>query len=171
MCPSPAAQRQTALALRDARDADGEGVAALVASCFAEYPGCLFSWDEFPELRAPASWAAARGTRMWVAQERAGEIVGVLCATPDGTAVELHKFYVAAHLRGSGLARRLTDELFALAKRLGASEVFLWTDTRFTRAHRFYEKLGFERQPGTRALHDISETLEFHYRLTLKAAP
>jgi putative acetyltransferase len=156
-------------ALRPVRDADGLAVAALIEACFAEYPGCLFSWDEFPELRAPASWADGRGTRMWVAEDEAGAVVGCLCATPAGSDVELHKFYVARHWRGTGLATSLVEQLFALASESRAERIVLWTDTRFVRAHRFYEKLGFVRGPETRLLHDISDSEEFFYALSLQA--
>jgi putative acetyltransferase len=158
--------------LRPVRDDNGTAVAALIEACFAEYPGCLFSWDEFPELRAPASWATSRGTRMWVLDGADGTINGCICATPDGNgdgagAVELHKFYLASHLRGSGLAQALAAKVFDCASETGATSLFLWTDTRFTRAHRFYEKLGFVRQPETRLLGDISDTEEFYYVLAL----
>ena len=156
--------------LRPVRDEDGTAVADLVAACFAEYEGCLFSWDEFPELKAPAAWAAERGTRFWIAAVQGGEIAGCICATPEAggqkaeSTVELHKFYVAAHLRGSGLAHALVAKAFDLAQETGASAIVLWTDTRFTRAHGFYEKHGFVRQAGSRRLMDISDTTEFHYR-------
>ncbi len=155
------------ITIRAVRDEDGLAVAALIMACFAEYDGCLFSWEEFPELRAPAVWAASRGTSMWVAEDVAGAIVGCVCATPEHGKVELHKFYVAEPMRGSGLAVQLADRLLQLAREGQAEEVFLWTDSRFTRAHRFYEKLGFVRLAETRLLHDISNTTEFHYRLCL----
>jgi putative acetyltransferase len=172
LMPSRSPVLNCAPALRLACDSDGAAVAALIEACFAEYPGCLFSWDEFPELRAPAQWASARGTRMWVIDGSDGTITGCICATPDGKgAVELHKFYLASHLRGSGLAQALSAKVFELADETRATSIFLWTDTRFTRAHRFYEKLGFVRQPGTRLLGDISDTEEFHYKLTLGNSP
>jgi putative acetyltransferase len=159
-------------ALRPVADADGEAVAALIEACFAEYPGCLFSWDEFPELRAPATWAAGRGTRMWVLDGQDAAIDGCICATADGQgSIELHKFYLARALRGSGLARQLAARVFERAHESNARSIVLWTDTRFTRAHRFYEKLGFVRQPQTRLLGDISDTAEFFYTLQLADPP
>jgi putative acetyltransferase len=169
---APAHIENASLALRPVTNADGEGVAALIKACFGEYPGCRFTWDEFPELRAPATWAASRGTRMWVIDREPGIIDGCICATPDGAgAVELHKFYLASDLRGSGLANVLAAKVFACASETGARHIHLWTDTRFSRAHRFYEKLGFVRQPGTRLLHDISDTVEFLYIFNLSTAP
>ena len=39
----------------------------------------------------------------------------------------------------------------------------LWSDTRFDRAHRFYEKRGYVRHGPIRVLHDLSNSLEFGY--------
>ena len=39
----------------------------------------------------------------------------------------------------------------------------LWSDTRFDRAHRFYEKRSYVRQGPIRVLDDISNSLEFGY--------
>lgn len=153
--------------IRPVADADGPAVAALIEACFAEYPGCLFAWDEFPELRAPAAWAQGRGTRFWIANDGAGagRVAGCICATPTAAGeMELHKFYVTAGWRGTGLADTLHGLVLGEASRCGASAIMLWSDTRFTRAHRFYEKRGYVRQPGTRLLGDISDSEEFHYR-------
>jgi putative acetyltransferase len=160
--PSDTATEAGAFTLRPVADADGMAVARLIADCFAEYPGCLYEPSEFPELEAPAAWAASRGTRFTIA-EADGALIGCICATPDGAGwMELHKFYVAAAWRGGVVARAL----FAEVERAAALShgVLLWTDTRFTRAHRFYERQGFVRQSETRLLHDVSNSEEFHYR-------
>jgi GNAT superfamily N-acetyltransferase len=171
MSAAPSADAAVPAPPRPVNDSDGVAVAALIAACFAEHPGCLFSWGEFPELVAPATWAAGRGTRMWVIDGADGVIAGCICATPDGAgSVELHKFYLAGHLRGSGLAQRLAAKVFDLAGEIGAERIVLWTDTRFTRAHSFYEKLGFVGDSGTRALGDISNSEEFFCSLTLAGA-
>ncbi len=156
------------MTLRPATDADGPALSALIAATFAEYPGCLFIDDEFPELAAPASHYAARGGRLIVA-ETAGRIVGSLAAVMtevQGTG-ELFKVYAAADQRGSGLAQRLYAEGEDFLRRHGAREIVLWSDTRFERGHRFYEKLGFVREPVERYLADASASWEFFFRKTL----
>ena len=40
--------------------------------------------------------------------------------------------------------------------------------TRFTRAHRFYERSGYERTGRTRELHDISNTTEYHFTKSIR---
>lgn len=80
------------LHIRPARDGDGTALAALIATTFAEYPGCLFLDEEFPELRAPASHYARLGGQLFVA-EAGGEVIGSLAAvmTPVRGTGELFK--------------------------------------------------------------------------------
>ena len=155
--------------IRDATDGDSEPLAALIAASFAEYPNCHFVWEEFPELRQPASAFAAKGGRLWVADAPGGGIAGSLAATPvpSQNAVEITKVYADPAFRGSGLAQALFAEALAFARAGGFGEMMLWSDTRFERGHRFYEKLGFRRWPCERYLADISETWEYHFRLPL----
>ncbi|MDP3408874.1 GNAT family N-acetyltransferase [Bosea sp. (in: a-proteobacteria)] len=159
--------------IRPARDDDSEPLARLIAACFAEYPNCAFVWDEFPELRAPASHFAAKGGRLWIVDGPDGGIAGSLAATPlpEQNAVEITKVYAAPAFRGSGLAQALFAEALAFAQAGGHSEMMLWSDTRFARGHRFYEKLGFRRWPGERYLADVSATWEYHFRLSLAGQP
>ncbi len=163
------------LHIRDARDDDEHGLIALIDSCFREYPGCVTDVDgEMPELRAIASHAARRRGRFWIA-ERAGAVVGSVGvvpapgAAPDGGGMELIKLYVLASERGSGLGRRLVGLVEDEARQCGAPLLELWSDTRFTRAHRLYALLGFERSGRTRDLHDRSNTREYHFVKSMRA--
>jgi putative acetyltransferase len=166
----------TDLRIRPATDADGDGLAALISGCFAEYEGCLFDRAaEFPELDAIATHFAERGGAIWVAEpeeRRAGHIVGsIACApTEEAGTVELFKLYVAREIRGRGLARSLLGRVIGFADERGATSVRLFTDTRFLDAHRFYERNGFVRLPGSRSLHDLSNSWEYPYRLSLSGA-
>ncbi len=155
--------------LRDARDSDSEGLAALIAASFAEYPGCLFEWSEFPELRRPASHFAAKGGRLWIADAPDGGVAGSIGVTPvpEQNAAELTKVYVAPGWRGAGLAQALFAEALAFAKDGGFAEMMLWSDSRFARGHGFYRKQGFVAWPGERYLADVSATWELHFRRNL----
>jgi len=160
-------------AIRDVRDPDSEGLAALIAASFAEYPNCHFVWDEMPELRAPARHYAGKGGRLCIAEDARGRIVGSLGVVPvaEQGAAELVKVYAAPEYRGSGLAQALFAEALAFAREAGLRELMLWSDTRFARGHRFYEKLGFRRWPGERYLADLSQSWEYHFRRPVQAPP
>lgn len=149
--------------VRPARDDDEDGLIAVIGGCFAEYPGCVLDVDgEIPELRAIDSHVRRRDGRFWVA-ELAGRVVGCVGAVPTADGMELVKLYVDRTARGRGIGGRLValveDE--AALRRSGFIE--LWTDTRFSDAHRLYERLGYRRLPETRALHDLSSSVEYHY--------
>jgi putative acetyltransferase len=151
--------------LRPGRDSDAQGLIALIGGVFSEYPGCVLELDgEMPELRRIASYFAEHDGRFWVA-EREGEIVGCIGLTPasDPRGIELKKLYVRSTERKSGLGGRLVALVEAAAHERGAAFIDLWSDTRFTTAHAFYEKRGWVRGPNTRELHDLSQTVEYYF--------
>ncbi|HWT99451.1 MAG TPA: GNAT family N-acetyltransferase [Terriglobales bacterium] len=167
----------TEVAIRDARDDDAEGLTRIVAAITAEFPGCIFDLEaDFPELKQPRSSFEAEGGRFWVAESqmtgpgfRTSEIVGCCGFLPadDPDGIELLRVYLRPDLRGSGLALKMFKIVQAVARQRGAGFIELWTDNRFKAAQRFYEKLGFTRQPGERLLNDRSRSSEYQYLLKL----
>ncbi|MHB2167182.1 N-acetyltransferase family protein [Alsobacter sp. R-9] len=154
----------SSLTIRTAVDADGPGIRALIAGVFAEYEDCPFVDAEFPELAAPATHFAAHDGALWVVTE-GDRVIGSLAVArtvrPD--VFELFKVYLAAGMRGRGLAATLLGLAEDHARARGGHRLVLWSDTRFTAGHRFYQRHGFERFPGTRALHDAARSLEFGF--------
>ncbi|GAC1484377.1 MAG: hypothetical protein NVS2B11_10030 [Acetobacteraceae bacterium] len=115
---------------------------------------------EAPELRALASHYAQRGGALWVA----GKADGMSATAPlRAECWEICRVYVRPGLHGGGLGHALLDRAEAHAVASGARELVLWTDTRFRRAHRFYEARSFVRDGPVRALHDIAGTIEYRY--------
>ncbi|WP_198375848.1 GNAT family N-acetyltransferase [Neoroseomonas rubea] len=156
--------------LREGRDSDADGFIALIGACWAEYPGCVLDVDgEVPELRALASYFRDQGGALWVAEDQ-GRVVGMVGTRPlkDDAAWEICRMYVDAGARGAGLAAALLGTAEAHARAAGAERLVLWTDTRFTRAHRFYEKRGYVRHGSIRILDDLSHSLEFRYAKPLR---
>ena len=150
--------------IRPGRDADAAGIIALIGACWGEYPSIVFDLDaEVPELRALASYYGAQGGTLWVAEaDRC--VAGMIAVVPrDGGAWEICRLYVLAAWRGDGLAHRLLGLAEQQARASGATRLILWSDTRFERAHRFYEKRGYVRSGPIRVLADLSDTLEFGY--------
>ena len=151
--------------LREGRDDDAAGFIALIGDCWAEYPGCILDVDgEERELRALASYFQRHGGALWAA-EQAGRVIGMVGARPlaEAGGWEICRLYVAAEARGAGLAQPLLDTAETHARASGAERLVLWTDTRFTRAHAFYEKRSYLRQGAIRVLDDLSKSLEFRY--------
>lgn len=150
--------------IRPAVNADGAAIGRLMAGVFAEYPGCVYVAAEFPELATVADHYAGHDGAIWVV-ERAGDLIGSLAvaASWEPGVMELHKVYLSSRHRGRGVAGQLLELGEAFAREGGAHLLRLWTDTRFVQGHRFYERQGFIRRPGIRALHDASASLEFPY--------
>lgn len=147
--------------LRPVTDADAGGVQALVDGCFAAYPGCVL------ELDGPDAWMRAPGSlrpTLQVVPDPARGLSACIGWAPAGAdAVELKSLYVAAPHRRRGYAAALVGLVERTARQRGARQVELWTDTRFTDAHRRYERLGYTRLPGERPLHDASQSIEYPY--------
>jgi GNAT superfamily N-acetyltransferase len=150
--------------IRPGCDADGPAFIALIRACWSAYPGVRLDVDaEMPELRALATYYTGQAGALWAA-EAGGQVVGVIATRPlDRQAWEVCRVYVDPALHGSGLGHALLDqaELHGIAG--GAERLMLWTDTRFDRAHRFYEKRSYVRHGPVRVLRDISNSLEFGY--------
>jgi GNAT superfamily N-acetyltransferase len=150
--------------LRAGRDDDAASIIRIIGDCWAEYPGCVMDLDgEVPELRTLATYCAGRRGMFWVT-ENGGAVVGLVCAYPLGDGVwELAKMYVARAQRGTGIAEALAEAAEAHARAQGGRAMKLWSDTRFGRAHRFYEKRSYVRAGPIRALGDRSNSIEFAY--------
>ena len=150
--------------LRAGRDDDAAGFIALVGACWAEYPGNILDVDgENPELRALATYYATAGGALW-AVEHHGAIAGMLATKPIGDDVwELCKVYTTPALRGTGMAQTMIAAAEAFARAHGGTTMKLWSDTRFDRAHRFYEKQSYLRAGPLRVLNDLSRSIEFVY--------
>lgn len=157
-----------ALLIRDGNDTDSWDLIGLIAACWAEYPGCVLDvHGEEPWLLTPATTLAAQGGRLWVAESERRVVACVALRPARGGGVELKSLYVARSVRRAGLGSRLVALVEAEAARRGASAIELWSDTRFTNAHALYQRLGYERDPHTRDLHDRSRSVEYGYRKSL----
>lgn len=154
------------IAIRPARNEDGDALGRLIARCWADYPGSYFDrHGEMSGLDRIASDYEAAGGVVWSAVG-GDRIVGSVAVAPAGEvggAWEAAKVYVDPRLRRAGLGRRLMTLAEDHAADHGAQRIVLWTDTRFVTAHRFYERLGYVADGRTRALRDLSNSVEYFY--------
>jgi GNAT superfamily N-acetyltransferase len=180
-------RRELLPGLRRVRDSDAAALQNLIATAWAEYPGCVLDVDgEEPWLRAPGSAHAAGAGEparaLWVVPAdpadpigAAGPAGGVLAsvavwARPGANlaaAAELKTLYVSALVRRRGLGAALVRRAEREARRWEAGQMRLWTDTRFTDAHRLYRRLGYRATGNRRDLHDRSATTEIEFHRSL----
>ena len=155
--------RDERIVIERARASDAPAVIALIGRVFAEY---RFSWDpalEVPDLFDFDRRYGAPAGSFWVAR-LGGQVVGSVGVErlPDGQA-ELHRLYLDATLRGQGVGRALVETVLGWCRGTGIRRLTLWSDTRFDRAHRLYERMGF-RQTGEREVpDDPNDTRELSY--------
>lgn len=151
--------------LRAVTDADADAVRRLIGDCFAEYEGCVLDLDGVDAwMAAPASAYAAKGGGFWLlVTPRGGALACVGWAPGEPGRVELKNLYVSASARRQGLGHRLADLVESAAVGRGATEIFLWSDTRFLDAHRLYARLGYRRTGEARPLNDPSQSIEYGF--------
>ena len=156
-------------AVRPVQDSDAQDLFGLLSLCFADYPGCFVDpHDDLPELRAPATAIAQKGGAFWVAEDERGRVRGCVAVDfPEPGIAELHRLYVRPDQRRRGLGEGLVRLAEDYARGRGATRMVFWSDTRFTTAHRLYERLGYEQVGGTRDLGDISNSVEYRFERDL----
>lgn len=76
------------------------------------------------------------------APARQDQAVGFLSVTPEAHA-KLNKLYLLPELHGRGLGAAMIERACAIARELGASELWLQVNKRNERAIRAYERAGF----------------------------
>jgi N-acetylglutamate synthase-like GNAT family acetyltransferase len=152
--------------VRPANDEDSDRIIALIDEVYSEYQGCVLLVDEEePELRAPASSYYKLGGQFWVA-ECGDQVCGTVALTPTDAphVARLNKLYVSPHARGRGIGQTLCDLVERTARNdMSADMMMLYTDSRFLNAHRLYDRLGYDRQPGLVHRADASKSVEYVY--------
>ncbi len=178
------------IALRPARDDDAQDLFGLLSLCFAEYPGCYVDpHDDLPDLVKPGHWKARSGRdgrllggEFWVLEDVRGRVCACVAVdfpgklasevaagsreanSTNSKTAELHRLYVRPDCRRQGIAARLVAHVEVVAREQSATEIVLWSDTRFADAHRLYEKCGYTRLPGPpRELGDLSQSHEYGF--------
>ena len=123
-----------ALNVRRARSEDSPAAAAVVRAVYEEFG---FTWDEagyHADLRdVERSYAA------FFVAESDGRITGTAGLSRDGS---LERLYVLREARGGGAGSALLEAVVAEARRRGHTQLEIWSDKRFTDAHRLYERHG-----------------------------
>ncbi len=150
--------------IRPVRNKDGDGLIDLIERCFSEYPGVVVELDGIDsDLNAYATALEKIGGEGFVI-EQDGRIVGLVSGfLATGSHYQLKRIYLDADLRGSGMGGKLLRLIEDRAKACGATAIELWSDSRFLRAHWFYQREDFARSGKERELGDLSNTVEYHF--------
>lgn len=152
--------------IRAATINDVPQIVKLIGDIWAEYDCVLNTAVEEIYLLTPDEYFHAHGGDFWVVVEDGQIIATVAVMMNDEETAELKSLYVHKDFRRGGLGEKLTKMTLDFSREKGARKMILWSDTRFTKAHRLYERIGFERV-GQRELDDLNSSVEFGFWLTL----
>jgi len=144
--------------VRRAVAADSPAVAAVVRAVYDEFG---FTWDE-DGYHADLADVEAFYAAFYVA-EMDSRIVGAAGLTGHGS---LERLYVLPEARGSGAGSALLTAVTDEARRQGHDRLEIWSDKRFTAAHRLYERHG-ARVVGERVHDDPDSSHEWGLLLDL----
>lgn len=101
-------------------------------------------------LTDPVGAIVDRGGQVLIAR-LGDDRIGCVALVPTGAGVfELSKMAVRPELRGQGIGRQLITAAIALARRLGATSLFLGSSTKLPSAVHLYESVGFSHVPAER---------------------
>lgn len=151
--------------LRPATKEDVPSILLLIDGVYAEYGCKLDAENEEQHLLDPGAYFRADGGEFWVVEEE-GAVRATVALMLHGHASELKSLYVHQSLRRQGWGRRLTALAIEHARLQGSPRMFLWSDTRFTDAHRLYRAMGF--QPcGYRELNDSNNSKEYGFEIQI----
>jgi len=127
------------IAVRAARPADADAVAALIDAAFVHYVPILGRKPR-PMLDDHAA-RIARG-ETFVADDGA-RLLGVISISPNEGALHIFNIAVRPEAQGSGLLRRLIAFAEARARQNGAGRLTLYTNVAMTRNRSIDAHLGF----------------------------
>lgn len=147
--------------LREARPEDRQGVISLIDRVYAEYQDRVnLEGAERELLSIPEAYSLKGGAFIVLVESRDGfredeRVVGCHATEPTGPEQgTFRRLYLDASLRGSGWGDRLMQWAVDWAEAAGWNRIAFWSDTRFERAHRFFERFGFQRTGGYREMSD-----------------
>jgi GNAT superfamily N-acetyltransferase len=152
--------------LRPVRPEDIPSVIELIDRCYAEYGDrvCL-TGSEQDLLELPHAYHRLGGA--FVVLWQSGQVVGSHACHPLGYSPSpsfspppsfhewtFRRLYLDANLRGGESAARLMQWAIDYVIARGGQQVRFWSDSRFHRAHRFFQRFGFEATGRKRSMDD-----------------
>jgi ribosomal protein S18 acetylase RimI-like enzyme len=151
--------------LRPTVPEDAPGILSLISEVYAEYDCVLYAETEERHLLEPGPYFRKYGGEFWVVEED-GTVRATAAVMLHEDSAELKTLYVHPSLRRQGWGRKLTTLAIAYARAAGKRKMILWSDTRFTDAHRLYRNLGFT-EMGIRDLNDSNNSVEYGFEMPL----
>ena len=141
--------------LRPFSEDDQDSVIALIDRAYHEYGDrlCLHGADQ-DLTDIPGTYLQPGGSFIVLAGETILGSHAMLPLDVENGICTFRRLYLDSSLRGTGWGEKLMDWAMKHARREGFRRVEFWSDTRFTRAHHFFERIGFQRDGRIREMTD-----------------
>lgn len=142
--------------LRPAIPEDRDAIMVLIDTVLREYDDRLWIQGADRDLLDIEGHYVAQGGA-FVVLDDSGQMRGTHAVVPDALrpgVCYFRRLYLDATLRGSSWGTRLMQWTLDWAHTHAMQRVEFWSDTRFTRAHAFFARFGFQRDGRVRSMHD-----------------
>lgn len=150
--------------LRPAQKEDIPSLLAIIGEVFQEYNFVYNAFDELPDFFDFEQIYLHTDNQLFVITEAERVVACGGLKFDEEKSPNLTRIYVSVHARKRGYGIWMVTHICNLIRDMGFPEANLWTDTRFTKAHALYEKLGFKKTGNRRPLHDVNHSFEIEYR-------
>jgi putative acetyltransferase len=142
--------------IRLATNNDSRQIIDLIDSVYREYDDAVnLQGAEADLLDLQQHYFDKRGA-FWVLEDE-GRVLGTHAAlrnADDPSICNFKRLYLNPNLRGTPWSQALMQLTIDWARAQGCRRVEFWSDTRFSRAHRFFDKFGFQKTGQVREMHD-----------------
>ncbi|MEX0686414.1 MAG: GNAT family N-acetyltransferase [Balneolales bacterium] len=139
----------------------------VIEDVFDEFGFIFDANEELPDFIGFNKYYGNSDRKLFVV-EHENKLAGCGALNISNNQCEIRRVYVARKFRGQGFGKNIVNHLINQAKATDAIKLSLWTDTRFTVAHKLYDSLGFIRFEKVRPLQDVNHSYEIYYEMTLK---
>jgi len=158
--------------IRLANNSDCDSIVRLIDEVYAEYGDqVLLTGAEQDLVDIESSYFSAGGAFWVLVSADHNQVLGTHGAIGiegSESRCTFRRLYLAKPFRGTEWGKRLMKHTVDWARTEGFRRIEFWSDTRFTRAHRFFEKFGFQTDGTTRSMTDGSTPYdEYFYFLDL----
>jgi len=142
--------------IRPVEHGDDSAIISLIDGVYREY-GDRLCLDGAEADLMDAVGHYSRDKCAFVVLDDDGEVVGTHAVVPLDDRPDVCTFrrlYLRSDLRGTGWGEKLMRWAIDAAEQFGFHRVEFWSDVRFVRAHRFFERLGFQHDGQVREMND-----------------
>lgn len=164
-------------AIRLATPKDVDGIVAVIDGVLIEYGDriCTTPGGSEADVLDIEAGYRSRGGEFWVAETidaGVSRIVGTHASRPDpdrpAEVCTFKRLYLHRDFRGTNCGRELMQVTIDWARDRNFKRIEFWSDTRFARAHRFFEKFGFQQTGEERQMTDsVVPYSEYFYYLDI----